>query len=372
MTAEPQQAITEPEPTSPGWRKWVTVILIVVTSVAGVGALVGIWVDRTLLNTNRFMSVVEPSLERFSEAVGPWAGNQVLEVLMLEDRIEVALAGVDELIVTVIVEAFDPSDRLLALLERLPRPSLAALAPGIAAPIEERIYETVVEVVSFDAVADTLPSLVERAHRSLVALAKDDLEEVPNVYVADGEVWLNMLGVIAQVLAPVQEEIREVLPDVTLPALVSDRVDDALDAFRQSLGEAVPDDFGQVRLMSEDDLGSLQTFTRILQRTVLIWLVVTIVLVAVTLYTATNWKRTAMHLLFGFAIALGVAALILGYLEGAVLSAVTSGDDALLVSSFLIEVFARLRLIIAIFLVAAGVVAIAGLVSQRETPADIA
>ena len=65
--------------------------------------------------------------------------------------------------------------------------------------------------------------LVEQAHTAGVALLRNDLVELPNVYIDNGEVRLNLVPVINDALRHVAVEIRDFLPDVTLPDVVSGR-----------------------------------------------------------------------------------------------------------------------------------------------------
>jgi hypothetical protein len=361
--ADPQ---SESQPRS-RWRRWVTPILIVVTSVTAVGAIVGVWIHETVLETDRFMSVIEPTLAdgEFHQELGTWAGEQVVGVLDLEDRVADRLSALDDLLITAVVESLDTDDRLLQRLEDLSRPSLATLAPGIAGPLEERIVDRVVELVTSEAVAGSLPEIVERGHFGLAALARDELVDLPNVYVAGGDVRVNLLPLVGRTLGLIQEEMRNVLPDVSFPTSISERAEETLEDFRISIGASVPDDFGQVRLMSEANLATLQAYTRTFDRFVWAWVAFAVVLVALTVLVSTSRRRTAFHLLFGLAIALAISGLIFGYFEDVLVSA-ASGRDGALVAGFLIDVFGRLRLILTVFLVAAVAVAVTGYASGRR------
>jgi hypothetical protein len=55
-----------------------------------------------------------------------------------------------------------------------------------------------------------------------VALIRDDVAELPNVYIEAGEVRLNLIPVIAEALRLVVQDAGDLLPDISLPGTVAD------------------------------------------------------------------------------------------------------------------------------------------------------
>lgn len=353
------------------WRRRVALVLVVIASVAGMGGVIGVWARATLLDTDRFVRVVGPTLEsdEFYVALGLWAGDEVVEALALEERVAKRLAEVDDLLVAFLIRTLEPGDRLLAILENLSRPGLDTLAPAIAGPVEERVRSAVYDTINSDAVVDNLPQVVARAHRGLVALATDDLDQLPNVYVADGEVRVDLIPVLARVLAPVGEAIEDALPDISLPPVLSDRVDEAIAQLREALGESVPDDFGQLTVMSKEGLETLQSTARQADRIIWTWVLSTFLVAAAAIYLSANRRRTLIQLASGFAISLVLAALVLGYFESVVVAAFT-GHDGAVIGSFLGDVFSGLRIAVVVLTIIATAVALSASTALRPSKAD--
>jgi hypothetical protein len=171
---------------------------------------------------------------------------------------------------------------------------------------------------------ELIPEVVRRAHQGATALIAGDIEETPNISIVEGEVRLNTLPIIARVLQEVVGELRDVLPDVNLPDAISDRVPEAVAQFKESLGDRVPDDFGQIALMSEERLNAAQATADRIDRWVWGIVILTIILIVVTVFVSQTRRRTGIQLAIGIAVAFVVSAAVVNRVESALVAAIAN------------------------------------------------
>jgi hypothetical protein len=343
-------------------RAWWSPILVVLTVVAVVASTVAVWTRATVLDTDRFMAVVEPALtdEAFPAALSEVVSDQVLVALDLDRRVAASLEELDTFLVGAVLDATDPDAATVDRLARVDRPTLAALAPGIAAALEARVVEVVDGFVTSEAVTTSLPGLVRQAHEGGVALVRRDAAQLPNVRVRDGEVRLDLVPVIEEALREVLVELRVFLPDVTLPVTLDGGTDTGRERVATALQTRLPPDFGQLTIMSATDLAELQTAVRTVDRLVGALVVLTVVLLGVTIATARRRRRTIVQLAGGLVVGLGVAALLVRLLERVVLGAITHPDGNRAVGVLLGELTHSLRsvaVLVAVGALATGVAA---------------
>ncbi len=344
------------------WRKVLTWLLVVLTSLGVVSSTIAIWAHQTVFDTDQFMETLDPALTdpALYAVLGDRASSSVLEALDLEVRVTDALSRLDEYISQALLEAIDLDERALELLSRFDRPSLDALAPPIVESLETRVRDRVESFFASEAFVSRFPDLVRRTHEVTVALVRDELEELPNVYIAEGEVRLNLIPFITEALRTVVEDLRGFLPDIDLPAIVSDRLNEGRQQLADAIQAELPADFGQVTVMSEDALGEAQAVAERLDR--FVWLLVlgTILLAAVTIAVSPARRRTAVHLALGVVIGIVIASVAVRRLEGAILTQVTDPDGSEAARVLLGRVFSSLRTIqwlVAIGALIVGIVA---------------
>ena len=186
------------------WRRVAAWVLVVLMGIAVAGSVVGFWVNRTVLETDRFMAVVTPIVESESvqAVVSDRVADQVLEALDLETRLTERLSEADDRLRERLGDALDLPDAIVSRLQNT-RLGLESLAPMIAAGVETRIREAVTTFISSREGNDLLLRTIAFAHERSVLLLRDELDQLPNVVVAEGEVRLNLVPVIAEVLRSV-------------------------------------------------------------------------------------------------------------------------------------------------------------------------
>ena len=307
-------------------RKWIAVLLVVVSSIFVVISAVAVWAHRTIFDTDAFMATVEPALEdpQFTTALGDYLTDEITGALALEERLQEPLANLDVFLTSALFGLLGIDEGTLGFLGQIDRPTLAALAGPIADELNGRIEMRVDQVMESNAMQELIPQVVRRAHQGAVALIGGDIEETPNISIVEGEVRLNTLPIIARVLQEVVAELRGVLPDVNVPDAVSDRADEAIVQFRESLGDRVPDDFGQITLMSEERLTAAQATADRIDRWVWGIVFLTVILIIVTIVVSQTRRRTAIQLGIGIAVAFVVSAAVLNRLETALVAEIAN------------------------------------------------
>lgn len=347
-------------------RRWLSTVLVILSALLVVASTVAVWSYRTALDTDRFMDTVEPALEdpAFYSALGDRVSEQTLVALDLETRVANRLTQLDEYISQVLVDAIDIDPQARELISRFDRPSLAALAPPIANALEDRVDQIVDSLISSEEFRSRFPDLVRQVHEAGVALVRNDLAELPNVYVVDGEVRLNLIPIIRDALRQVIDEIRDFLPDVNLPEVISDRIEEGREQLGDALHAQLPPEFGQVTLMSQDALGEVQETVHRLDQFVWLLLLVTLAMIALTIAVSPTRRRTVVQLGVGILIGFILGAVIIRRLQAAILAEVRTPDGERAVRALLTETMSSLRSIVlivgAVALVSAVVAYVAG------------
>ena len=349
------------------WRKVLTWLLVVLTSLGVVSSTIAIWAHQTVFDTDQFMETLDPALTdpALYAVIGDRASSSVLEALDLEVRVTDALSRLDEYLSQALLDAIDLDERALELLSRFDRPSLDALAPPIVESLETRVRDRVESFFASEAFVSRFPDLVRRSHEVTIALVRDELQELPNVYIAEGEVRLNLIPFITEALRTVVEDLRGFLPDIDLPSVVSDRLADGREQLAQAIQAELPEDFGQVTVMSEDALGEVQGAAERLDRFVWLLVVATVLLGALTIAVSPARRRTAVHLALGVVVGIVIASVVVRRLEGAILSQVTSPDGNEAARALLGRVFSSLRTVQWIVAIGALVVGVGAYLAGR-------
>jgi hypothetical protein len=360
LTIESETTTTGSEPGRLRQRKWIAGLLVVVSSFFVLVALIAVWAHRTVFDTDAFMETIEPVLQdpAVNAALGDYITEEVTGALALEERLQEPLADLDAFLSTALLGLLGIEEQGQELLDRFDRPTLEALAGPIADRVNERVANRVDQIMASPEVTELIPQLVRRAHEGAVALARGDMESLPNVSVEEGDVRFNTLPIIARVLQAMAAELRGLLPDIDLPDALSDRADEAIAQFKEALGDRVPDDFGQVTLMSEDQLVEIQDTATTLDRWTWGLLILAVVLVVITILVSPTRRRTVIQLGIGVIIAIILGVLVVRRVETAVIGEISSPARTETARGILENLFAGLRQTIVGVIVVSALVAL--------------
>jgi hypothetical protein len=358
---------------SPGSaRRWLrpvaSWVLAVLASVAVAAAVLTVWVHRTVLDTDGFVAVVSPALasEEVQAATSDYLSEQVIVALDLEHRIGALISGVGEQLTDALADALDLSLAQRARLERLDL-GLADLAEPIASGLETRITERITEFVSAPETTDALIRIVTVAHERSMLLLRDELDQLPNVVVSDGEVRLNLVPLVAAAIRSLVDDGVELSID-DVPALDPDAApDESVSRLGAAIGAQLPPDFGQVPLMTTDRLEELQDLLTTLDRLVWAIVLVAIGLAIAAVATAPSISSGFIRVAAGGAIGLVIGLLAVQAVAAWLSGAVASGTGAAAVEEITDTLVSGLQpLVITLALVGFGAAVVAHLAQQRS------
>src|SRR4029079_1205936 len=183
---------------------------------------------------------------------------------------------------------------------------LQLLAGSIAGGLETRIRDAINGFVLSRDGDGLLVDLVAKLHERTVLLLRDERDQLPNIYVQSGEVRLNLVPMVAEsIRRVVNAGIIQLGASRQIPPFdSSEDAEQAIDRLASIVGHDLPPDFGQVALMSEDQLQNAQGLVKTFDRLVWILIVLAIVLSVGAFLLAPTW--TAGLLRVGVAIAVAV------------------------------------------------------------------
>jgi hypothetical protein len=315
------------------------------TSLSILVASIGVWAHNVLLNTDKFMETVEPALEEpaLYAALGDRISTQVLEALDLETRIATSLAQLDDFLFGALIDALEVGDRGQAILNGFDRPSLEDLAPTVASGLEERITTRIDNFVNSPELRARIPDLARRAHEATVALVRGEFTEIPNVSVQDGEVILNLIPIIGEAIRTALPDLNGLGPDITLPDRFSERAAEARQQLEAAVGAQLPEDFGQLTVMSEARLTEVQDGVVMLDRMMWGLVALAVILLIVTLVVSRTRRRTTIQLAIGVLVGLLLAEATLRWVEGQIVDSIVDLDTGAAASEIIGDVLSGLR-----------------------------
>ena len=242
-------------------------------------SVVGVWAKATVLRSEPVANLVgaaiaEPDVQA---ALAALLADEVQDAVGLEARLEATLPS--------------PVDRFAA-----------PIAAGANAALERALGR----VLASPAAQQTITTLVEDAHARAMRLLRGD-GLVDGINVADGEVSINLLPLVANGLTALQS--IGLLDGVTVPELTAGGdPNEQADELSAALGRDLPDGFGQLVVYQSDNVkrseAAVETARDLLvvaQRA--LWLVVllAVVLTAATILVAPRRLRATLVLALGVA-----------------------------------------------------------------------
>jgi ribosomal protein L29 len=264
-------------------RRVVAAALVVLTSIVFTVAVAGVWARRNALDTDRWVETVGPIGEdpAVQQALGNWITTELMGVI-------------------------DPQ----ALFES----ALPERGQVLAAPLTSALRGFVGDQVDAFLASDTFERLWvqanERAHAAAVRVLEGDVDgrggNAGSLQVEDGEVVINLVPALNQVLARIGEVSPEILGrTVDIPTVTVDDIpQEAVDKVEDALGRDIPDDFGQFTVFDAQRLDQVQDAVSLFDRLVVAAAVLAVVLIGLTLWVSPRRRRTLLQLAVG--IALGV------------------------------------------------------------------
>jgi hypothetical protein len=323
-----------------------------------------------LLDTESFMEAIQPSLasEEIIAALGDTISEQALVALDIESRLATGLDAIDAYLAETLADTFDLSSRQRALLAQADLPRLGGLATPLAAPLEGRIEQAVDDLVISDGFRETLPAAIASAHRGIVGLMTEDIDDLENVTVADGEVRWDILPPVIGAVGYIIDEGILGSPFESLELADATHVglrEDTVAWLGEALDTVLPEDFAQVTLMSEDQLQGWQSTARTINGTAILAVLLTVVLMMGALVLSRNRRRTLVQLAAGSGVAVLITGIVQHNVVGTVIAAIPGQSPRAAVDILFAAVVANLRVTFWVYVVAAGVIGLSAHLAGR-------
>ena len=231
-----------------------------------------VWAHRTLLNTGAFVGTVGPVFQTpgVDSAVATRVTDQLFTELNVQARLRAALppkASVAAVPVTNATKGFVAGE----------------LTKVLASPQFQAVWTGALTVT----------------HEQLVAVLRG--QNTRAVSTSGGDIVLNTVPAINQALGKVSGLASDLTgKQVTLPTITSaDPPQKAVNKLSKALGVQLPSNFGQITLVKSDKLATVQRLVKAFDRLTLLLPLVTIVLLALTLWLSVNRRRTVLQLAVG-------------------------------------------------------------------------
>ena len=249
-------------------RRTATVVLVAISCLAFLTGSIGVWANRSLLDTDVWV-----------EHVGP---------LIDDPAVQAALSAT---ITTETMKLIDPK----ALLQQSLPDRARVLAVPLSNAFQTFVGQEVAKLVASDGFKRTWIELNRQGHAEAVKVLRGDAKMVQ---AGDESVTISLVPVINQVLA----RITSVSPDlfgktINIPDIQIDEIPTAaIDKVNSALGTNLPQDFGQITIYDHGKLKEVQDAVAIFDT--IVW--VSIVLFAASTVGAialsVNRRRTVLEL----------------------------------------------------------------------------
>jgi uncharacterized protein YjeT (DUF2065 family) len=278
-------------------------VLVVLTSLCVVAATIGIWTQRTLSDTDRYVALVAPLADdpAVTDPLAARLSEEVFVALDVETRIQEALSSIPDL-----------------------PPQASFLVGPLTAGAQSLVQQRVEGFLASPAFAELWADLNRQVHVKVQALLNEDYEELPNVAITGGEVQLNLVSVVAVIIQRLSQSGVDLLGiEVTVPSIpTSLGSSEAIERLSSALGVTLPPDFGQVTIMSADQLSGYQDAVRTLKRLVVATFLLSLLLLALTIVVAPNHRRAVVWLGGGVVVGLFLGGVFLRRVEASIVDAI--------------------------------------------------
>jgi hypothetical protein len=316
---------------------WLSTALIVLTCIGVLASTLVIWVEATMLDTDRFVALVAPvgSDPQVIESVSQYAADQVVTALDIQNRTANAL----------------PIDGrfLTGPLERV---------------VHDFVQTRTADFLASDQGQALWQAQVRRAHAGLVALLRGQTSTIGS---ANGALTVDLLPVLAATLSRLQQAAPGLIPfGATIPDLsAAQNLAQARQELAQALGVQLAPDFGLITLAQSDTLKTAQRIVSLLDALKIALPLVTLALAILALWLAADRRRTLLLLGSVTAALFLVAMLVAQFVLGNVAAAITESPAREIVASLAGLVQANLLATLAVGLFVGLVVALGAYLAGR-------
>ena len=291
VTIEPAERIEKPRRRRV--RRSVVAVLVALSCLLVLLSTTEVWAHRTLLNTPAFVGTVAPVFQdpAVASAVATRATDELFTELHLQARLRAALP---------------PKARVAAV------PVTNATKGFVAGELTKVLTSAQFQAIWTAALTAT--------HHQLVAVLRG--QGTAAVSTSGGYIVINTVPLVNQALAKVSGLASDLTgKPVTLPAITSiDPPQQAVTKLSDALGVTLPASFGQITLVKSADLAAIQKGVKAFDRLTLVLPLITIALIALSLWLSVNRRRTALQLAAGVALLMIIERRVVIHEQGALAS----------------------------------------------------
>jgi hypothetical protein len=263
--------------TGGGWRTVAAAICGALAVVALTLALIGIWANATVFDSDEVGEIVSSALTdpEVQAGLATWVTDEAFTAIDVQSGVSNVLPG-----------------------------DLDRLAPTITAGAQAVVDQSLTRALANPEVQQLLTQAVERAHSALMQLLSGD-GLVDGITIEDGEVSVNLLPLVSRALTFIQglglfDQLE--VPELTRSGDPADQIAE----LESATGRDLPDDFGQLTVFESDRLAEAQASVQNAQRTVALlkratWVLaaLAVVFLVATVVLARNRLRAGLWLALG-------------------------------------------------------------------------
>ncbi len=314
-------------------------LLVLLSCLALVVTGLAWWSHYTVLNTNGYMKIVGP-VGKDPAAIRALSGYVAGQVVTLSD------------------------------LQARTQNALPAQAQFLAGPITDAVTSFInketTKVLSTPQAYQAWLKVNQVAHQELVGLLRGDSKYA---YIQGSDLKLNVLPLVSQVLVWIDGKLPGTLSSKFSPPVVAPGTpaSESVQQFSQWAGKALPADFGQVTLASHTAISKAKTAVRIFDAVVIILPILTLVLVALSIWLSRRRRTTIIALGVGAAVALIITYVIIKQASKVITNSLHQGDVTTIVKDIVnnaLGPFATLTIWIAV--IGAAIAIIAWFLGRRD------
>ena len=278
-------------------RRIVAAVLVVIAAFGTAASTVGLWAARTTLDTDRWVSTVEPlpANTDVANAVSIYVTDELFRVLDVRDRVAEALP-----------------------------PQAAFVAVPVTNGVRDYIQGTVQDVIQSEQFSELWVNLNRVAHERIMAIIEG---ESTTVTVEDERVTLNLLPVVNNVLAILEDRAPTLFGrTLNLPAITNGEIPPGLETrIETALGRDLPDNFSQITIYRANELNAVQDAVASFKKYIAALVVGTLLALALALWVSPWRRRTILQYGVWLAIAVLVVARSLRAVRDQILGDVPAG-----------------------------------------------
>ncbi len=262
--------------------------------------IIGSWVNNTALDTDKFVARVGPIIDQpaVQTAVSQKLGQELVSVLNLQAKLEPVLPE-----------------------------NIKFLAGPIASGANSFVEQQVTKIVASDQFKQSWDTALKLTQAQVAAALEGKNK---NLVVENGQVYINLIVVVNNVLQQLSTQLPTVLGKaITIPTLSSDpaSIQQATDIVQKYLGVTLPPNFAQIPIMPESDLVAAQNVVKVVDFSTTLMYVLAALFLILAIWISAVRRRTVFLIGAFLALLTGVVFFALRAISKSALGSIS--DDTL-------------------------------------------